>query len=391
MSERAVTEIGTLAHRAKELLAAMRDEPTSDSDLAEIGRRYTIKETAELTDRSPASIYRAQDEGRIPSPDKHQGSGRAKGYTLRQLNEIRQAFGSLPWRDNADEPVIAAVQNFKGGVGKSTVSVHFAQFLAQQGYRVLLIDADSQASATAAFGFNPDADFEADQTIRPIFMEGDAGLRSVILPTHWDGLDIVPANLTVYEAEYLLASVVGRDNTTLHRLRRAIKDVSHAYDVVLIDPPPALGMISLSVIAATNAIIIPCPPLTTDFASTATFLTMMQEVLSELDERGLGTDYKFIRFLMTKTDVNKAAQAALLDAITDVFGSRVVRTPLLTSVEYETASLDMRSIYEATDGRSRASYARARRNLDAVFAELEADIRESWPSHVSARLKAGHG
>ena len=80
---------------------------------------------------------------------------------------MRGTFGTRPWRAPSDPVSILAIQNFKGGVGKSTTAVHLAQNLAIRGYRVLLIDCDSQASATTLFGYVPDLDLSEDETLYP--------------------------------------------------------------------------------------------------------------------------------------------------------------------------------------------------------------------------------
>ena len=86
------------------------------------------------------------------------GDRRAARLSLREMNVLRDALGRRPGRGDAP-PVRVAVQAFKGGVGKTTLAVHLAQYLARQGYRVLLVDCDPQGSATAGFGYVPDLDF----------------------------------------------------------------------------------------------------------------------------------------------------------------------------------------------------------------------------------------
>ena len=68
---------------------------------------------------------------------------------------MRELFGTLPHRADTDEPIILSVQNFKGGVGKSTVATHLAHYLALQGYRICVLDCDPQATTTSLFGLNP--------------------------------------------------------------------------------------------------------------------------------------------------------------------------------------------------------------------------------------------
>src|SRR3546814_8556513 len=78
---------------------------------------------------------------------------------------MREVFGTRPWRAASDTPAIISISNFKGGVAKTTIALHAAQHFAIRGYRVLLIDCDSQASTTMMFGYRPDVDLSEDDTL----------------------------------------------------------------------------------------------------------------------------------------------------------------------------------------------------------------------------------
>jgi cellulose biosynthesis protein BcsQ len=107
------------------------------------------------------------------------------------------------------------VQNFKGGVGKSTLSVHLAQYLAIKGYRAALIDCDSQASATTLFGYVPDLDLTEEDTLYPFLRHDDMeSLDYALRKTHFDGLELVPANLRLFQSEYEIAARMARGRGT---------------------------------------------------------------------------------------------------------------------------------------------------------------------------------
>ena len=198
-------------------------------------------------------------------------------------------FGTRPWRDPADPLSIIAVQNFKGGVGKSTVSVHLAQYLASSGYRVCLIDCDSQGSSTTMLGYIPDLDIEEDDTLYPFIRNAEmSSLGYALRETHWDGLWLIPANLRLYSAEYELAARIAHtDGMLLNRLAEGIQSIAEHFDVVILDPPPALGTVSLSVMRAANALLVPVPPTVLDFSSTTSFLAMLHESMGVLRGEGL--------------------------------------------------------------------------------------------------------
>ena len=152
-----------------------------------------------------------------------------------------------------------------------------------------LIDCDSQGSATTLFGYVPDLDISEEETLYPFIRNAEmTSLAYAVRPTHWDGLYLVPANLRLYSAEYELAARLARaEGQLLNRLAEGIASIADHFDVVILDPPPALGAISLSVMRAANALLVPIPPTVVDFTSTASFLAMLHETMGVLAERGL--------------------------------------------------------------------------------------------------------
>jgi chromosome partitioning protein len=306
---------------------------------------------------------------------------------------MRGTFGTRPWRVAADPCAIVAVQNFKGGVGKSTLSVHLAQYLAIRGYRVLLIDCDSQASATTLFGYVPDLDLEEDDTLYPYLREGERrSLDYAIRKTHFDGLDLIPANLRLFQSEYELAARMARgQGALLGRLAEGIASVADLYDVVIMDPPPALGAISLSVLRAANALVVPVPPTVMDFSSTAAFLAMLDETIRSLADHELAPELSFLRFVATKVDDNKSMQRSLLDLMHQIYGSAMIRTPLKDSAEIDNASARLMTVYELDRPMtSKPVRDRCLTYLDGVCGEIAINIRQTWPSHLGRLRKEGH-
>lgn len=387
MTSQLVETIRSLEGRSDALLDRIR-QTFFDADQGKtLDVRYKLKEVAQMVGRSESSIRRAEEEGVVATDNRHE-SGRRSGYSLEQVNQLRDHFGTRPSRSEDDDCLILAVQNFKGGVGKSTLSCHTAQYLAQRGYRVLIVDCDSQASTTSTFGFNPDVDIPTDGSLEPLLTnspDGPDDILDVIRPTYWPGLDLVPANLELYNSEYLMSKELASDRTILTRLRDQLQIAAPRYDVIVIDPPPALGMISMSVIQAANAVLIPAPPSTIDFSSTKAFLSMLSDVLEQLERFSSAIDYKFVKFVVTKADLAKGSQKELRDGMGMIFADHILPNALVTSVEYDNAAIQLRTIYEMADGKTRA-YDRARRNMDAVMTDLELEIRRTWRSHDKALL-----
>ena len=351
--------------------------------------RFPITRVGELVGRTGTAIREAEKDGRLPVVPRTQ-SGRRIGYTLAEVNAMRSVFGTRPWRDPTDPIAIIAVQNFKGGVGKSTVSVHLAQYLAIRGYRVCLVDCDSQGSSTTMLGYVPDLDISEDDTLYPFIRNTEmSSLAYAVRETHWDGLWLIPANLRLYSAEYELAARIARsDQRLLNRLAEGLTTIAEHFDVIILDPPPALGTVSLSVMRAANALLVPIPPTVVDFTSTTSFLAMLHESIGVLGERGLPINLRWMRFLATRADEQKSMQRELLQIMRNLFGESLLRTVLRDSAEIDNASARMMSVYELEQPvTSRETYQRCITYLNAVNAEIEMQIRLTWPSHA-ARLRA---
>jgi len=275
-----------------------------------------------------------------------------------------------------------AFANFKGGSAKTTSAVHAAQYFSQAGLEVLLVDADPQASATATMGYIPDNDIDEELTLLP-YLEGiRPDLTYAVRSTYWPGLDLIPANLQVYSAEYFMAKEAS--TIALQRLRTGLEDIESRYDVMVIDPPPSLGMISLSVMNASNAIVIPTPAASYDLFSTRAFLKMLTETLDTLVDLGMPIDFKFVRMLITRLDENSEIQSALAEQLPDFLGVSLIRSAVRKSAALDRAGMYGRTIYEMTsDNMPRKTWNRALNHFNRANEEILTLIRKSWPSHAS--------
>lgn len=140
-----------------------------------------------------------------------------------------------------------AILNQKGGSGKTTTSVNVAASLAKEGKKVLLIDADPQASCSLWFGSR-----EKGKALYNVFVE-DASLQSAIVPTAYENLDLIAASGVIAGLEKALASEVGSEMI----LKDKISQMDFSYDYLIIDCPPTLGVLSLNALTAVTEIIIP--------------------------------------------------------------------------------------------------------------------------------------
>jgi len=137
----------------------------------------------------------------------------------------------------------------KGGTGKTTSTLNLGVALAQRGKRVLLVDIDPQANLTQGLGVDPAA---LDYSIYEVLLNPQKGVDFALLATE-AGVDLVPSTLALAGAELELAGKVGRELL----LRRALQARETAYDFILIDPPPSLGLFTLNALAAAQTVIVP--------------------------------------------------------------------------------------------------------------------------------------
>src|SRR5574341_445986 len=194
--------------------------------------RYSAKRLAEIVGANQKQVESAL--------------GRKEGFGPADLPVLREKLGKRP---APFPPRVQLFLNFKGGTGKTSLSSSYAYRLAERGYRVLMIDLDSQGHATKCLGQ------EGSSHTKTLF---DALIRKVPLPeltvkTGMPGLELVPANLAMSTIDLAPMPLAGRE----FRLRNALKDVEGRYDFVVMDAPPSFGLLNLNALMAASDLIIP--------------------------------------------------------------------------------------------------------------------------------------
>ncbi len=168
------------------------------------------------------------------------------GYSPEDLRTLREKLRRPP------EPLPARRQlflNFKGGTGKTSLSTSYAYRLAERGYRVLMLDLDSQGHATKCLG-KEGASFS--RTLHEVLIR-KTPLDEVVIPTTMPGLSLVPSNLAMSTIDLALMPLAGRE----FRLRNALEAAQGRWDFVVMDAPPSFGLLNLNALMAAQDLVIP--------------------------------------------------------------------------------------------------------------------------------------
>lgn len=384
-----ITRHATLLSGQLQQLRTRMYPPTAEKSL----RHFLTNEVSKLTSIPDSTLKLMSSEGRGPIPGRLENNHRV--YTLAQINELREMFAAqkpadalrfLPRRRGGEHLQVLAIANFKGGSAKTTTCVHLAHYLALQGYRVLALDLDPQASLSAMFGAQPEVDVGANETIYAALRYDDADrrpIRDIIRKTYFDGIDLIPSNLEVMEYEHETPRVLANKSSDgaifFERLKLALAEVEQDYDIVILDTPPSLGFLTLSAIYAATSMIITVHPAMLDVASMSQFLLMMGDLISVLNENGAQLDQDFIRYLITRHDPNDAPQSQVVAMLRHLFGSDVLLPTAIESTAVEAAGLAKKSLYELEMGQiGRDTHKRAREAVDAVNEGVIRLINASW-------------
>jgi cellulose biosynthesis protein BcsQ len=393
-------------------------------------RRFSSWELGELIFRVNQSTLR----GRLAAdPALPQGlvetDGRQRWYTLEEINQIRRRIrinrkSLMPSRPEGKRAIRAAIANFKGGAGKSTVALHFAHAAALDGYRVLAVDFDPQATLSHSMGL---ADVSEEYTVwgimardlvretdrlnaGPVGAESGSALprRSLpqsiremglgdlrpgdfIRPTAWPSIDIIPSCANAAFVEFASAQYrhMNPEWSFFAAVSRYLDALPwDAYDLIIFDCPPAIGYQSMNAVFAADLLYIPSGPGYWEYDSTTSFIGQFAEALEDLARFSklvpagtttLPKAFTDVRFLLTRFEQGNELHRAMKAAFERVFGERVCKHPVEMTRAVEQSGRFLSSIYEM-DYRdmTRETWRRARGSFDQAYDEFKANILASW-------------
>jgi chromosome partitioning protein len=220
---------------------------------------------------------------------------------------------------------IYAVAMQKGGVGKTTSVVNMAAFLAGSGQRVLVVDMDPQANATSNFGFNK---HEVEKSVYNLLLE-EAGHEQILIYSNETKVTVLPANPALAGAEVELVNLMARE----YRLRDALKAVNGAFDYILIDCPPSLGLLTVNALtAARDGIII---PVQCEYLALEGLTQLIQTI--NLVQKHLNPQLQIRGLVMTMYDGRTNLSRQVVEEVRKHFPGQVFRTIIPRNVRLSEA------------------------------------------------------
>ena len=313
--------------------------------------------------------------------DEANNGRKVKKYTLLAKN----LAGTRYIRPKGSKPLTIAVSNLKGGVAKTETAVDLGKKFAIEGLRALLLDFDAQGTATLiSSGLIPDLELRYEETITNSLLTDPNNIKDVIIQTHFDGFDIIPANLAIQDCDLMLPNEKENNQERLGspflRLREALKTVKNQYDVILIDCGPNLGLLTLNAIIACDGMIIPIPPSMNDYSSFIMYTATLRNMFKELSTKKL----EYLRILISKhSGSNEALQ--MENMMREQFGGYILSNHMCETVEVSKAANEIGTIYDISKPRgSREAYRRALQHLDDVNMEIINNFKDIWSKQAKA-------
>ncbi|WP_196160916.1 AAA family ATPase [Reinekea sp. G2M2-21] len=378
-----------------------------------LSRRYSMKEAAEMVGVSTETIRNAEKDGRLPEPE-YRADTKSKqrlGYTIDQVNYMRDVFGTRPVKPEGMNAIVIGILNQKGGSTKSTTVVHMSHYLAIKGYRVLVVDLDAQGTTSFSYGKLPNIQVEYWETVAPYLLREDdddedgtsySTLDYAIQNTHWGNVDIIPCAKDYLEVDMNMAKNWSSERPVdmIMQLRKGLLQVGVNYDFIIIDGAPSLSVNTMNTVSACDTVFTPVPAQMFDLASTVEFSDLIDKLIETYkshripvfeNQRIVG--YKDMPFMpnlpsfyhfitrYSKSDYSKAMETRIRQIFTTEV-TKVLKNEIYRSDEIGKSSNQVKSVYEINPGADTNNRGKLKSDiemLDNAFEEmLDIVVDEHW-------------
>jgi chromosome partitioning protein len=315
--------------------------------------------TASTTETSaePLPFARPEPAAAVPSEQTEQSEQSAPvelGPTGRPLPHLPEP---TPISEHGPARVISMC-NQKGGVGKTTTTINLGASLAEYGRKVLLVDFDPQGSLSVGLGLNP---HEMDLSIYNLLMQRDVALDEVVVPTGVPGMDLLPSNIDLSAAEVQLVHEVAREQT----LQRVLAPALAAYDVILIDCQPSLGLLTVNALTASDGVIVPLECEYFALRGVALLKTTIDKVRERLNPK-----LEIDGVLGTMYDGRTLHGREVMERLVQAWGDTVFHTVIRRTVKFSDSTVA---------GEPITSYASSSTGAES-YRQLAKEVLTRWPA-----------
>lgn len=243
-----------------------------------------------------------------------------------------------------------AILNHKGGTGKTTSSINIGAGLAKMGKKVLLVDIDPQANLTEGLGVR-DPKISIYDSIRDSKKLPIINIR--------ENLDLVPSSMDLLGAELEIVSKIGREKI----ITKLLKPVKNQYDYIILDCPPALGLLTINAIVASDTILLPLEAEYFAYKGIDRLIGVIEQVQEHFNE-----DLTIGGVFVTKCNSQRTLTQTIINSITEHFGSKVFDARIRVNVSLSEAQLQGQSVFEyAPESNGAKDYEKL---VDEILAKL---------------------